>query len=547
MVAQCRQCKRDYEQRAVPSVEGQVSYFDPAAYCDECSNQRRLSWLNHYMLYSRPCDRCREVTIGMYRPGADYQVYCAKCWQNRDIVSLTYDDSKGFLEQFAVLLHQQPLPALLNDNNQLSVNCAYTNNLLSSKNCYFVFDGNEDEDCYYSYALGESRNCADCSYCLGSELSYELVNCHGCYHSACLLDSRLANHCYFSYDLNNCNNCLFSSGLRNKQYYIFNKPYSKDEYETYIKTELNTGNYQVWLKLMNQYQEWLLTVVRKESTNRKSENCIGNDILYSKSSTGFFMYQSEDCYNILNATTNKNCNNCFQVGYCELSSELIALENSYASFASACCQNASHNFYSLYCQNCKHVFGCIGLQNQEYCILNKQYTKDAYELLVKKIVAQMRTEKSYGQFFPPALSPFSYHETIAQDIFPLTQSQALAAGYQWEEQPLTSTHLVETSELPDNIDDTTISSTTVAHSCQTCQKLYRITEQELALYQNIQVPLPRKCFRCRHWDRRDRRPNFRMYHRPCDRCQKAIITHYPNTSALQVYCEDCYTSTVVIS
>ncbi len=544
---QCRQCQRDYEQRAVPSVEDQVSHFDPSAYCDECSNQRRLSWLNHYMLASRPCDRCREPTIGMYQPGADYQVYCAKCWQERDIMSVAYDHSKTFLEQFAALLHQQPLPALLNDNNQLSINCAYTNNLSSSKNCYFVFDGHQNEDCYYCYSTGESRNSADTSYCIDAELCYELINCHGCYHSAYLIDSRLATNCYFCYDLSNCNDCLFSSGLRNQQYYIFNKPYTKEAYEQYVKEHFYRESYAQWQLLIDQYHSWLQTVIRKESTNRKNENCVGNDVLVSKNTSGFFLHRCEDCTNITHAGMNKNVMNSTAISESELCAEDLAVTHGYQTFASAFCSFAQNNFYSLYCQNCKYVFGCIGLQNKEYCILNKQYTKEAYELLVKAIVTQMRAEKSYGQFFPPTLSPFSYHETVAQDIFPLTPNQALAAGYQYEEPILSNPNQLETNELADNISDTDMSSTKVAHSCQTCQKLYRITEQELELYQNIQVPLPRKCFRCRHWDRRDRRPNFRMYHRECDRCQKAIITHYPNTSALSVYCEDCYTSTVIIS
>jgi hypothetical protein len=33
-----------------------------------------------------------------------------------------------------------------------------------------------------------------------------------------------------------CENCLFCASLENKKYYIFNKAYSKEEYEVYFKT-----------------------------------------------------------------------------------------------------------------------------------------------------------------------------------------------------------------------------------------------------------------------------------------------------------------------
>lgn len=541
----CKQCKQQYQQIPAPGIEGEPIVFDAPYYCDACSNQRRLSWLNHYALYNRPCDQCGDATIGMYKVGTPYKVYCAKCWQDRNVITLDWTPEKSFLDQFGDLLHQQPLPALLNDNNQLSINCAYTNNLTASKNCYFVFDGHQDEDCYYSYSLGESRNASDCSYCLDAELSYELINCHGCYHSAYLIDSRLATNCYFSYDLSNCNDCLFSSGLRNKQYYIFNQPYSKEDYEKYVQSNFQTGSYQAWQRLINQYKDWLTTIVRKESTNRKNDNSVGNDVLYCKNSSGFFIHQCEDCHNIFNATTNKNINNALHVRASELCSESIGIENSYTTFASAFCQNAHNNFYSLYCQNCKNVFGCIGLQNQEYCILNKQYSKPEYERLVGLIIEQMRSDQSFGQFFPPALSPFAYNETVAQDIFPMTEVEVLHNAFNWQDQLPISAELP--APIPDQIASVTEAITKIPLTCESCAKQFRITEQELALYQNIKVPIPHHCFRCRHKSRTLRRPNFRLYERTCSHCQKQIMTHYSIATANQVYCHDCYEKEVIIN
>lgn len=546
MPAICKQCQRTYEPTLVPAVPESPPLFDPPAYCDECSSQRRLSWLNQYCLHNRACDQCGTDIISMYRPESDYRVYCAGCWQNRNNLSLGYQAAKPFWDQFAELLHKQPLPALINDNNQLSINCAYTNNLTASKNCYFVFDGDKNEDCYYSYSLGESKNSSDCSYCLDAELSYELINCHGCYHSAYLIDSRLATECYFCYDLSNCTNCLFSSGLRNKQYYIFNKAYSKEDYEAYFKEHMQTNSYTQWQLLIKQYLEWLQSVVRKESTNRKNENCIGNDILYCKNSTGFFIHQCEDCNNVLNATTNKNINNGIHISFSELSSECLQVEHSYTSFGSAFCTNAVNNFYSLYCQNCKNVFGCIGLQNQEYCILNQQYSQEEYEQKLIAIISELKNNQTFGQFFPPALSPFSYQETIAHDLFPLLPTSIRDYGYNTQEDSsiLTTNQAVAITDLIDNVPT---SITTTPLTCESCNKRYRITDHELDFYRRIKVPIPHHCFRCRHQARRARRPNFRMRQRNCSKCEKPIVTHYTDNEAAQVYCHSCYESLVLIN
>lgn len=49
-------------------------------------------------------------------------------------------------------------------------------------------------------------------------------------------------------------------------------------------------------------------------------------------------------------------------------------------------------FYSDNCLNeIRDCFGCIGLHdNEQYCILNKQYTKQEYEELVQKIIEHMQ-------------------------------------------------------------------------------------------------------------------------------------------------------------
>jgi hypothetical protein len=82
--------------------------------------------------------------------------------------------------------------------------------------------------------------------------------------------------------------------------------------------------------------------------------------------------------------------------------------------------------YCIDCQYSKDCFGCVGLQRKQYCILNKQYTKEEYETLVPKIIEHMKSTREWSEFFPIEISPFTYNETVAQEYFPLTKAEVLS-------------------------------------------------------------------------------------------------------------------------
>lgn len=66
---------------------------------------------------------------------------------------------------------------------------------------------------------------------------------------------------------------------------------------------------------------------------------------------------------------------------------------------------------------------CCGLKNKEYCILNKQFSKEEREKIANQIIKQMKSIGVYGA--PPSheLSPFPYNDTIANDFFPAKPEQ----------------------------------------------------------------------------------------------------------------------------
>lgn len=53
----------------------------------------------------------------------------------------------------------------------------------------------------------------------------------------------------------------------------------------------------------------------------------------------------------------------------------------------------SHNL--LYCMEtkyCNNCFGCVNLYQKDYCIFNKQYTKEEYEIIVPKLIQELEDQ-----------------------------------------------------------------------------------------------------------------------------------------------------------
>jgi hypothetical protein len=239
--------------------------------------------------------------------------------------------------------------------------------------------------------------------------------------------------------------------------------------------------------------------------------------------------------------------------------------------------------YVINTKSCSDLFGCVGLRKKKYCILNKQYSKEAFEEMRAKIIRHMdempyvdakgRVYK-HGEFFPPEFSPFGYNETQAQEYFPLEREEASRLGFRWRESETKHYSITKTSgTLPDSIretgDEVLQDVIECAHaganahpfSCESgCATAFRITPQELSFYRQLALPLPRLCFNCRHMERVSWRNPPRLYKRSCQclsgvhhpyqnfvshphgrqPCPNEFETSYAQEQPEIVYCESCY-------
>ncbi|MBL4693985.1 zinc-ribbon domain containing protein [Candidatus Gracilibacteria bacterium] len=91
---------------------------------------------------------------------------------------------------------------------------------------------------------------------------------------------------------------------------------------------------------------------------------------------------AEDCLYCYTAERCKDCVDCLFVWYSELCYECVHCEDCYALKYSLHSRNCSNSYFLEDCIGCKDCFMCYGLTQKQYCVLNKQYSKEEYEKLL---------------------------------------------------------------------------------------------------------------------------------------------------------------------
>jgi hypothetical protein len=147
--------------------------------------------------------------------------------------------------------------------------------------------GVESDFALFSYNSVKNRDCADCLMTSDSENCYELLDSSNCYD---VKFSRFCENCRestFLYDCKSCANCIGCIGLRNKQYHIFNKLYSKEDFEKKA-AEYDVSKYEKFKKLRKEAEEFFLTFPHEFARLKNCENVIGNSVENSKNSIAVF-------------------------------------------------------------------------------------------------------------------------------------------------------------------------------------------------------------------------------------------------------------------
>ncbi len=557
----CQNCKQNflieeedfnfYEKIKVPAP----------TFCPECRLQRRMAWRNERVLYKRLCDLCNKSIFAMYHESVSFPVYCRECWYgdgwDPSSYGREYDMSRSFFEQYKELLNVVPRLALFQRN---TINSDYTNMTGESKNVYLSVSVINSEDVFYSKNIDKSRVMVDSLNVLNSENLYQNVEAQSNYNSQYLLLCRTCIDSYYLVDCVNCSNCFMSFNLRNKEFYIRNKQYTREEYFKEIG-KFNLKSRDSRDVLIQEFEEIKKKSIYRFANINKCTNVTGNNLLNNKN--------CKECFEVYDAENSKYCYRAFNFKECMdfcfgTKSELIyeyaiGALNDYNVKFSCSLNNVRNADYSDFCGNCTNIFGCIALRNQENCVFNKQYSKEEFIKLREKIIEQMRTmpyidkmgrKYEYGEFFPIEISPHAYNETLASDIFPMDKIEVEKNGYRWRDQDVKNFDItISADKIPDNIDEVNdeilkeVLGCAHAGNCgHRCNTAFRLTDFELKFYKKHDIPIPVLCSNCRYYERMQVLTPLKTWHRKCmkDGCQNEFETAYAPDRPEIVYCERCY-------
>jgi len=552
----------------------------PPTWCPECRYRRRLLDRNEWSLYRRKCDLTGEAIISIYREDAPFPVYKQEVWRSDAWDPLAYDRdfdfSRSFFEQYHELRQVVQHLALVNSN---SVNSEYSNQSQDNKDCYWVSATGGSEKCMYgNWFQPGSYFSADCYMIEKSEQCYECINCGKCHTCVWCEDCFDCDSMDFSIDCIGCSNCFGCIGLRNKRYHYFNQPISKEEYEKRV-AEFDWSRESI-ARVREKLAERAIKFPRKYYHGRKINRSSGDYVMNTEDlRSAFNCRETEDCAYLQDAWRMKDCLDSTEILQAERSYELQGCAYTSNSVALRSCWTMSFCYYCDMCFSCDNRFGCFGLRQKQYCILNKQYSKEEYARLKDRIIAHMKETGEWGEYFPPQHSPFAYNESVAQDFFPLIRTKAQASDYPWYDRPAKEYKFtMRASGLPNKISETDDSILNHVIRCSSqdseaeqtghpsCTVAFRLIPLELALYRTLNIPVPTKCFPCRRTDRFARRNPRRLWKRVCgcigmgsrngnyqnvsshfhgsDHCPNEFETSYAPDWKEIVYCESCYQSEV---
>ena len=528
-IKNCQNCQKDFTIEPEDFNFYEKIKVPPPTFCPECRLQRRMTWRNDWHLFKKKDARTGEEIFSFLPEESPVKIYDRDYWisdaWNPMEYGRKYDFERPFFDQFKDLFHKVPLSA---HSMYSVVNSHYCTNASNLKNCYLVRGASYTEDSAYLIWDVASRECFDSHMTQRCELSYGNVNTIACYKTFFSVNCESCQEMILDKDCVGCNSCIASVGLRNKSYYIFNQPYSKEEYVKKLN-ELNLGSYQAFQILKDRaYKHWL-NYPQKYIHGRQNVKVSGDYIYESKNAENCFRVTGIEDSKFIQNITFGPVRDCYDYSSFGQNAELVyesvvtGLGASNIKFCNQAYPNVKNLTYCAFCGHSSDLFGCVSLQKKQYCILNKQYTEEEYEKLMPKIIEQMKKAGEYGEFFPASLAPFPYKITSAYEFFPLNEKEAKTKGFQWYETAKQNYKItLKNKDIPDDIKNTDKDilnqAIECAHgeSCQhECTGVFRLIKTEFDFCKRMNIPLPRLCANCRHYERVLLRNSPKLYHRQC--------------------------------
>ena len=527
----CQNCKTDFQIEPDDFSFYEKMKVPVPTRCPLCRMVRRLSFRNERNLFRRKDAHTGKDSFSGFPVEANINTYENQYWYGDEWDALTYgmeyDFSKSFFEQFYDLLSRVPLPAKSSAGFMESSD--YCNEAGRLRNAYLCFDADFIENSAYLVKGTNMKDSFDSHEVIYDELCYEDVMVYKSFRTFYSLDCESCVDVWFSKGLRGCTNCFGCVNLKGKSYHFFNEPLSKDEYEKRI-AELDLGSYgsiahirteilKFWQQFPVKYYHGIRNLIFSGERISDSKNVLDSVSIQEGENLRY-------CQIVILKSANSYDSSILFMGVENAYECVTCGEGAYnLKYCFNCWTESRDLEYCGYCVGSSDCFGSVGLSKKQYCILNKQYTKEEYFTLRDAIIKQMNEtpykditgrEHAYGEFFPAEFSPIAYNESLAQDYVPLDREQAIERGFAWREpnaREFQTTILA--GDLPDAIADVSDDILKEVIACENCKRAYRIIPIELQFYKRIGLPVPHKCHNCRFLDRYTFINKPKLYHRSC--------------------------------
>ncbi len=400
-----------------------------------------------------------------------------------------YDFNQSFWDNFSSLLQKVSLPSMIHFFQNENVD--YGDVVSKGKNIYLcAYAVNENEDIYYSFGIKDACKNVFNSALVGDHSENIAMSC-GVMHSYEVFYSRYITNCsdvWFSTNLVGCSHCINCHDLENVSYAIGNKVMSKEEYMKQKEVILQQKHNYV-----SRYKD-----LPAQPKNIASTNVSGTFLVESEDvENGHFAYRLKNGRNVFNVwwfQSNQELYDCVDGGG-PTSADMYGINwfaiNSEKCMISCHIPNCNNIYYSYYVESCSYCIGCVWLKNKQFCIFNKQYTKEEWFVLANKIFAQMEKEWILGDFFPATLCPFYFNDTIAQIVWDFDESEIVKDGYLRRQEEVkvdipTTAAIIKTNDpLLTNYDESIL-----AKVIQDSKgNYYRIVKPELDFHARYGLPL----------------------------------------------------------
>ena len=301
-----------------------------------------------------------------------------------------------FIQQFRQLQLASPRVGLHNIDGH---NAEYGNLSRHNKSCYMHIASDYNEDIMHTYWVYRSKDMLDCSYCFDCELSYECTDCAKCYNCDYCQDCLSCTDASYCYGCVGCNNCIGCVGLRHSELHIFNKKFTKEEFEK-RKKELTQHEIEAETAKLEQ------TTPRLYTHTLHNENSTGDYIFHVKNCHACYdTNYAEDCVYIDGGVSGfTDCVDCSFFMDSELCYESVSVTGYNLNFCYICWECTNLEFCEL-CFGCQDCFGCVGLKSKKFHILNQPYSESEYHKKVGELKEQLKSQNLYNMDIMKAAYP----------------------------------------------------------------------------------------------------------------------------------------------